>query len=118
MQLFLFSLLLVFRSGPDRMIRAARHYERAGQILTRIAVATAKKFVQGVSFPVPPLNQPITVVAPVRIDLAGSWTDTPPQAYEWGGSVTTLALTINGEVRGHVCWGCSARKSAWCLVLD
>ncbi len=85
-------------SGPDRIIRAARHYERAGQILTRLAVSSARKFIKGEPYPAPPINQPITVVAPARIDIAGAWTDTPPQAFEYGGSVTTLALTINGEV--------------------
>ena len=88
----------LFPSGPDRMIRAARHYERAGQILTRMSVATARTFIQGVSYPVPPLNGPVTVMAPARIDLAGGWSDTPPQSFEWGGSVTTLAITVNGEV--------------------
>ena len=34
-----------------------------------------------------------------RVDMAGGWTDTPPQAYEFGGSVVTLALTINNGVR-------------------
>ena len=33
-----------------------------------------------------------------RIDIAGGWTDTPPQAYEWGGKVVTLAIKINDEV--------------------
>lgn len=84
-------------SGPDRIIRASRHYERAGQILTRIAVATAKQFIH--SSPSSQLvQQSVTVYAPARVDLAGGWTDTPPQAYEWGGVVTTLSLTVNDEV--------------------
>lgn len=33
-----------------------------------------------------------------RIDIAGGWTDTPPQAYEWGGVVVTLAIKINNKV--------------------
>lgn len=86
-------------SGPDRVIRACRHYERAGQILTRIAVATAKRFIRCVPSVPPDVGQTVTVYAPSRIDLAGGWTDTPPQAYEWGGVVTTLALIINNEVR-------------------
>ena len=85
-------------SGLDRMIRAARHYERAGQILTRLAVSSARKFISSTRCDPPPINQVIAVVAPARIDLAGAWTDTPPQAFEFGGSVTTLALTVNGEV--------------------
>jgi len=37
-----------------------------------------------------------------RIDLAGAWTDTPPQAYEFGGLVSTLAIKISGKVSGEV----------------
>ena len=83
------------------MIRASRHYERAGQILTRKAVATAKKFIQGRPCPTIEQGKRVTVYAPARIDLAGGWTDTPPQAYEWGGKVTTLSLTLNGKVGSH-----------------
>ena len=35
---------------------------------------------------------------PARVDISGGWTDTPPQSYEWGGVVVTLALTVDGEV--------------------
>ena len=92
-------LSLLVGSGPDHMIRASRHYERAGQILTRKAVATAKEFIKGVPCAAEEANKRVTVYAPARVDLAGGWTDTPPQAYEWGGVVTTLSLTLNGEVR-------------------
>jgi len=95
------------------MIRAARHYERAGQILTRLAVSTARQYIDGTKCEPPPINQVITVVAPARIDLGGAWTDTPPQAFEFGGSVTTLALTVNGEVLG-VCW----KKAAGFILLS
>ena len=63
-----------------------------------MAVATAKKFIHGVPCTLPSLNQPVTVKVPARVDLAGAWSDTPPQAYEWGGMVTTLSLTVDGEV--------------------
>ncbi len=89
-------------SGPDHMIRASRHYERAGQILTRKAVATAKRFIRGEPCCASEESKCVTVYAPARIDLAGGWTDTPPQAYEWGGVVTTLSLTLNGKVGCHV----------------
>lgn len=36
-----------------------------------------------------------------RIDLGGAWTDTPPQAYEYGGMVSTLAIKICGKVSIH-----------------
>ena len=33
-----------------------------------------------------------------RVDLAGAWTDTPPQAYEFSGLVSTLAIKICGKL--------------------
>ena len=34
---------------------------------------------------------------PVRLDLSGGWTDTPPICYEHGGTVLNVAITINGQ---------------------
>jgi galactokinase/mevalonate kinase-like predicted kinase len=38
------------------------------------------------------------VTAPVRIDLAGGWSDTPPICNDLGGAVTNVAVTLNGEM--------------------
>ncbi len=35
--------------------------------------------------------------SPVRIDLAGGWTDTPPHCLASGGSVVNLAIDLNGQ---------------------
>ena len=35
--------------------------------------------------------------SPVRIDLAGGWTDTPPYAMYAGGNVVNLAIELNGQ---------------------
>ncbi len=35
--------------------------------------------------------------APVRLDLAGGWTDTPPYCLEHGGRVVNLAANLNGQ---------------------
>jgi galactokinase/mevalonate kinase-like predicted kinase len=35
-------------------------------------------------------------VAPARVDLAGGWSDTPPICYEYGGSVTGMAVLVDG----------------------
>ena len=35
--------------------------------------------------------------SPVRIDLAGGWTDTPPYCLYSGGSVVNLAIELNGQ---------------------
>ena len=35
--------------------------------------------------------------SPVRIDMAGGWTDTPPYSLYSGGSVVNLAIELNGQ---------------------
>ena len=35
--------------------------------------------------------------APVRIDLAGGWSDTPPYCFEHGGAVVNLAVDLDGK---------------------
>lgn len=35
--------------------------------------------------------------SPVRLDLAGGWTDTPPYCLEFGGRVVNLAVNLNGQ---------------------
>ncbi|MDA0578626.1 MAG: bifunctional fucokinase/L-fucose-1-P-guanylyltransferase, partial [Verrucomicrobia bacterium] len=35
--------------------------------------------------------------SPVRLDLAGGWTDTPPFCFEDGGSVLNVAVNLNGQ---------------------
>jgi galactokinase/mevalonate kinase-like predicted kinase len=35
--------------------------------------------------------------SPVRLDLAGGWTDTPPYCQEHGGKVVNLAVNLNGQ---------------------
>ena len=42
-------------------------------------------------------SKTITVKLPVRIDLAGGWTDTPPYSLERGGAVVNMALLLNGD---------------------
>lgn len=42
-------------------------------------------------------DQIIWARSPVRLDLAGGWTDTPPYCLEHGGSVLNLAVDINGQ---------------------
>lgn len=44
-----------------------------------------------------PKNQQVIVECPVRLDLSGGWTDTPPICYEHGGSVLNVAIMINGQ---------------------
>lgn len=83
---------------PDHLIRAARHYEGAAQILIRHAVMSARQFVK----PKPtesmvPIGQWVVGESPVRIDIAGGWSDTPPITYEHGGAVTNAAILVDGK---------------------
>jgi len=42
-------------------------------------------------------DQIVWARSPVRLDLAGGWTDTPPYCIEYGGCVLNLAVDINGQ---------------------
>ena len=39
----------------------------------------------------------VTVERPLRIDLAGGWSDTPPICHDMGGTVLNAAVTIDGK---------------------
>jgi len=42
-------------------------------------------------------DQVVWARAPVRLDLAGGWTDTPPYCFFHGGHVVNLAVELNGQ---------------------
>ncbi|KAG7232215.1 hypothetical protein INR49_009408 [Caranx melampygus] len=84
-------------SRPDLLVRAARHYEGAGQVLLRQAVMSSQRFISIGQGEVPPLGQWQEVECPARLDLAGGWSDTPPIAFEHGGSVTNAAVRVDGK---------------------
>ncbi|XP_076049202.1 L-fucose kinase-like isoform X2 [Oratosquilla oratoria] len=87
------------RSGKVQdIMRAARHYERAVQIMISQRVKTAETEVLMWKPKPQPLAKGIWVEAtcPARLDLSGGWTDTPPICYEQGGAVLNIAIKING----------------------
>lgn len=43
-------------------------------------------------------DQAVWTSMPVRVDLAGGWTDTPPICNEVGGGVVNVALTLRGQL--------------------
>lgn len=49
------------------------------------------------SKPIGGMSHTVTVQLPVRVDLAGGWTDTPPISLEKGGAVLNVALLLNGR---------------------
>lgn len=80
---------------PYQLIRAARHYESALQIIVGTAVTTARQFISLSKIPLLSFEQYVMVECPARIDLQGGWTDTPPICYELGGSVVNIAVLID-----------------------
>lgn len=86
--------------SPDALIRAARHYESAAQILISHAVMTAQEFVEfGDPDPTKAIKEGewIMAEAAARIDLSGGWSDTPPVTYEHGGAVCNASILIDGK---------------------
>ncbi len=43
------------------------------------------------------LDQIVWARSPVRLDLAGGWSDTPPYTNRYGGAVTNVAVDLNGQ---------------------
>ncbi|XP_075530473.1 L-fucose kinase-like isoform X1 [Dermacentor variabilis] len=89
---------LKWMDRPDRMMRAARHYEGALQVLIRKAVLTTEKYTITAAAPCPPpFGEWAVAECPARMDLFGGWTDTPPICYELGGSVINIAVLVDGQ---------------------
>lgn len=72
----------------------------------RIAALAAVGEAVATDIPLPPVvrhfavrpDQAVWASAPVRIDLAGGWSDTPPLCIEHGGAVVNAALTLGGTL--------------------
>ena len=43
------------------------------------------------------MDQVVWAASPVRVDLAGGWSDTPPICHDMGGTVLNAAVTLNGQ---------------------
>ncbi len=92
----------------DRMFRAAVLRERGDEVRSNLLEEEAfgllrKSVVDPIkACPVTPsLNvledQIIWGRCPVRLDIAGGWSDTPPYCFERGGQVLNLAVDLNGQ---------------------
>ncbi|KAK5575878.1 hypothetical protein RB653_007012 [Dictyostelium firmibasis] len=84
----------------ESMIRVARHYEGAGQIVIKNIVDTCPTELKPLDpsiYTICSKKDWVCVSLPVRIDLAGGWTDTPPICYEHGGVVLNAAIRIRGK---------------------
>ncbi|CAD5120614.1 DgyrCDS9171 [Dimorphilus gyrociliatus] len=97
----------------DLLVRTARHYEGAAQILIRKAVETGKEFIRLSQATAPPVDTWIKATCPARIDFSGGWSDTPPISYENGGKVTNMAIKVDGKRP----IGAKARRIAECKII-
>lgn len=75
--------------------RAARHYERAAQLLTAQCIYTAP-VTQPQLITRPATGKWCVATCPVRVDLAGGWSDTPPITYEAPPSADGAAAGVSG----------------------
>jgi galactokinase/mevalonate kinase-like predicted kinase len=104
-------------SVHDRMFRSAvlRHRREKGwETVEQSAFARLRELIvrEAQLQPVLPRchvleDQIIWGRSPVRLDLAGGWTDTPPYCLEFGGRVVNAAVDLNGQppiqVFGKLC---------------
>ena len=84
--------------SPERMVRAARHYEAAARVLvSEVIYQCARRFRRTEA---PPVGVWVKASCPIRADLAGGWTDTPPITYELkdGGVCVNVAINLEGQM--------------------
>lgn len=88
----------MFRSRiSGNNVLASNHEKKAFEILRSEMIGTLK------SDPVAPQrnvldDQILWGRSPVRLDLAGGWTDTPPYCILEGGKVVNLSVELNGQL--------------------
>lgn len=93
-------------NSPERMVRAARHYEAAARVLvSEVIYQCARRFRRTAA---PPVGTWVRASCPIRADLAGGWTDTPPITYELegGGVCVNVAINLEGG-----CGGAGSRRA-------
>lgn len=98
--------LRLFPYMHDRMFRArvAEHRQESGEEYRREAFTCLRKailapYLGAADAPHNTIlaDQVVWARSPVRLDLGGGWTDTPPACFLHGGSVVNLAVELNGQ---------------------
>ena len=83
----------------DAMFRGES--ERSFELLRQGICGSLESGMPGCGNPQPRLSvcmdQIVWARSPVRIDIAGGWTDTPPYCLLEGGNVVNLAIELNGQ---------------------
>ena len=85
-------LLKAYRSAA---LRAA--HVRGSPPADRVEVPFAPRAAGGPLKCAVKLDQIVWARSPVRLDLAGGWTDTPPYTNRYGGAVVNVAVDLNGQ---------------------
>ncbi|MCR4852521.1 MAG: bifunctional fucokinase/L-fucose-1-P-guanylyltransferase [Prevotella sp.] len=80
------------RQGKDSSVNEARAFDLLRQGLTEQALSEKQRPRMSVY-----QDQIVWARSPVRIDIAGGWTDTPPYCLMEGGKVVNLAIELNGQ---------------------
>jgi fucokinase len=100
----------------DRPTEAASQYIHASSVLRRAGLENEAEMTEQLAFDcvadavgrdieIPSIRGQgdwrkafVSVAAPVRMDLGGGWSDTPPFCQDWGGTVLNVAVELNGEL--------------------
>jgi galactokinase/mevalonate kinase-like predicted kinase len=88
----LLMLMAEIASGPESERLVARAHSRLQQ-----GVIASDQFPKSQPRLALKEDQIVWGRSPVRLDLAGGWTDTPPYCLEHGGAVVNLAVLLNGQ---------------------
>jgi len=88
----LLMLLAEINQGNKKRTYAQRGYKRLQDIVlasNQFSKVIPKRSIKD--------DQIVWARSPVRLDLAGGWTDTPPHCFEYGGSVINAGVLLNGQ---------------------
>jgi galactokinase/mevalonate kinase-like predicted kinase len=86
------SAVLRHRAQPGWEDHEAGAFARLRELIVREAQLSPARPVRSVLE-----DQIVWGRSPVRLDLAGGWTDTPPYCIEYGGRVVNVAVDLNGQ---------------------
>ncbi len=86
--------------SPILGISAEDYYNDAFTMLSKGVVSTVLTDKQSPRMSVYP-DQIVWGRSPVRVDIAGGWTDTPPYCLNEGGNVVNFAMELNGQAPLH-----------------
>lgn len=89
----------MFRSAVVRHRRRAGWKDFEGRAFAKLRETIAREAQLSPAVPRKSVleDQIVWARSPVRLDLAGGWTDTPPYCLEYGGKVLNVGVDLNGQ---------------------